>query len=50
VVDAALCILPPLLTPALIGSAIKITCEGLTKVPASSVVIKVTISDSLFCV
>ena len=50
VVDTPVFILPPLLTPALKGSAIFITCPHLTSVPASNVVVKLTTSLSLDCV
>ena len=50
VVDTPVFIRPPLLTPALNGSAILITAPGLTIVPDSRVVVKVTTSASLDCV
>ena len=39
---------PPLRVPDLTGSTISIICEGLIKVPAAIVVVKVQVS-ALFC-
>ena len=50
VVDTPVLIRPPLLTPALIGSAIFITVPTLTIVPLSKDAVNVTVSASLFCV